>query len=335
MPRESGLTPATIDRTIRPTADAPIAARPWRDAPPHALAGVLEWVEAGGDALVSVDRDGRVVHANTAFRRLFAVALDANDDAAAAAPLARFVPLLSAPRLARWSEESDATHGGPARIHRLLAECTDLEGDRFLSAITLLRACGTDARHGSTCLAAIRPLDAQRGLRGERYSPNVDPTPDRVALDALVEATLRALPDPDARRRCRAPLQATRALLDIDPEPVLDALSRVLDNACRYSSPETAVRVLTRLEQVETTEAATLRPFGVVTIADRGKGLSRAHVQRAFEPFWRAPDVGRGPGQGLGLAIARHLVDAQRGWIELRSELGVGTEVDVWLPLAD
>jgi signal transduction histidine kinase len=34
----------------------------------------------------------------------------------------------------------------------------------------------------------------------------------------------------------------------------------------------------------------------------------------------------------MGLPIARRLIEAQGGWIELRSALGVGTEVDVWLP---
>jgi hypothetical protein len=329
------LSLATLESTKRSGVDASIAARSWREAPAQALACVLDWAEAGGDALVSVDRQGRVIHANAAFRRVFAVALDGSDDGAVPAQIARFVPLLSAPRLARWREESEASHGHGGRVHRLLAECTDLAGDRFLSAVTLLRAADAEARHGASCVAAIRPLDAPRGLRGKPIAAMADAVPDRIDLDTFVEACLRALPDPDARRRCRASAGADDARLDVDPEPVRDALLRVLDNACRYSSPETTVRVRTRVEAVGVGEASALRRHGVVTIADRGKGLSRAHAQRAFEPFWRAPERSQGPGQGLGLAIARHLIDAQGGWIELRSELGVGTEVEIWLPLAD
>ncbi len=155
-----------------------------------------------------------------------------------------------------------------------------------------------------------------------------------MALGALVDAALRALGDVGARRRCRVALHARDARVAVDPEPVREALVRVLDNACRYAPTDAPVRVASRVEPADPHEGAGAVDRIVVTVADRGPGLARAHVPRAFDPFWRAPGAVRVPGQGLGLAIARELVDAQRGWIELRSAPGIGTEVDLWLPAA-
>jgi signal transduction histidine kinase len=104
------------------------------------------------------------------------------------------------------------------------------------------------------------------------------------------------------------------------------ALIRLLANACRFSSSTTPISIRSRIDTADDSDHL------VLTIADRGVGISRAHQHRAFEPFWRGPQTGETPGQGMGLPIARRLIEAQGGWIELRSALGVGTEVEVWLP---
>ena len=60
--------------------------------------------------------------------------------------------------------------------------------------------------------------------------------------------------------------------------------------------------------------------------------MTRAHQQHAFEAHWKATPCAAGPSTGMGLTVARHLVEAQGGWLELRSALGIGTEVELWLP---
>ena len=318
----------------------PIAADGWPQASPATVAALLRWVDATGDALAGVDARGRVAFANAAFERTFAVGTCGARGDAARAPLSRFVPLLDAPRLASWADPTRAA--GPPRVHRLLAEAIAADGERFLAAVTLLpvppHGPPADAA-AAACVVALRPLDGPRVPPAPPEAPRTAAVA-QVELAVLVDAALRALGDADARRRCRLALHDPHARIAADPEPLREALVHVLDNACRHAFPGTPIALRSRAEAAEPCEGE-IEGEGeasadriVLTVADRGPGLARAHVQRAFEPFWRGPVAGRSPGHGLGLAIARELVDGQRGWVELRSAAGVGTEVDLWLPAA-
>jgi signal transduction histidine kinase len=74
--------------------------------------------------------------------------------------------------------------------------------------------------------------------------------------------------------------------------------------------------------------------MGVVEVRDTGIGVSPEEKERLFERLYRSPRAiaDQVPGAGLGLPIARAIVEAHGGWIDLQSELGVGTVVRVALP---
>lgn len=69
-------------------------------------------------------------------------------------------------------------------------------------------------------------------------------------------------------------------------------------------------------------------------VADTGPGASAEQVRHFFEPFWQARSGGR-DGAGLGLAIAKGIVEAHGGHIVVHSELGIGTTVCFTVPSAD
>lgn len=73
-----------------------------------------------------------------------------------------------------------------------------------------------------------------------------------------------------------------------------------------------------------------------LTVTDTGVGISGGQQENVFLPFYQAHDVltRRVEGVGLGLAITRHIVESHNGKITLAGELGKGTEVRVWIPLA-
>ncbi|HEX4573816.1 MAG TPA: ATP-binding protein [Gemmatimonadales bacterium] len=96
----------------------------------------------------------------------------------------------------------------------------------------------------------------------------------------------------------------------------LRILSNLVENALRYSPPETTVELaVTRRDAVL-----------VFTVADRGPGIPAEERDRIFEPFYRAatspPDVGRA---GLGLSIARRLAQAQDGRLRYEPRPGGGS----------
>jgi signal transduction histidine kinase len=103
-----------------------------------------------------------------------------------------------------------------------------------------------------------------------------------------------------------------------------DALKQVLlilvDNAIKYA--EGSVRVT--LDAVDSEVG--------IHVRDEGPGISPKVEMRLFDRFHRGDKSRSTPGFGLGLAIAQSLVEAQRGRIEVESEMGVGSVFTVWLP---
>ena len=68
-----------------------------------------------------------------------------------------------------------------------------------------------------------------------------------------------------------------------------------------------------------------------IGIRDRGIGMTPEQQARCFERFYRGDISGKLPGIGLGMCIAKEIVDLHRGRIDVRSAPGAGTEVTIWL----
>ena len=107
----------------------------------------------------------------------------------------------------------------------------------------------------------------------------------------------------------------------IDRAAVIQALENVVDNAIKYSGATRRLAVSGRAVGKSLT----------LTVKDSGSGICREDQARIFERFYRGRNVSTS-GSGLGLPIAKRIVESHGGRIEVRSELGVGTEVDVTLP---
>jgi two-component system phosphate regulon sensor histidine kinase PhoR len=78
-----------------------------------------------------------------------------------------------------------------------------------------------------------------------------------------------------------------------------------------------------------------VRGMAQICVADHGAGIAPDHLPHLTRRFYRT-DPGRsraGGGTGLGLAIVKHVVERHRGKLDISSQLGVGTQVKVRLPL--
>ena len=109
-------------------------------------------------------------------------------------------------------------------------------------------------------------------------------------------------------------------VLEVDPARIRAVVTNLLVNALRYTASGGRIDVSATREQ----------EVVLVTVADTGRGIEPDVLPRIFERFTRAPDS---PGSGLGLPIARKLVEAHGGEITASSAPHHGTEIQFTLPL--
>lgn len=144
--------------------------------------------------------------------------------------------------------------------------------------------------------------------------------PERTTAGRLIDQTLAELPDP-AAVEVRYATGADAASIVVPRTALCQALRALVHNAL-----DAAPGLPTRL---------TVERDGVlrVAISDRGPGMPEEVLARAGEPFFTTKEPGAG--MGLGLFLARSVVERIGGSMEIRSHPGEGTVVELNLPLAE
>jgi two-component system phosphate regulon sensor histidine kinase PhoR len=110
----------------------------------------------------------------------------------------------------------------------------------------------------------------------------------------------------------------------LDPTLIEQAVANLLDNAIKYSEPQSAVLLRSRRQNSEV----------VISVEDHGIGIAQKHLPRLFERFYRV-DQARSRsmgGTGLGLAIVKHIAQAHGGQVTVESRLGEGSRFSIHLP---
>lgn len=125
-------------------------------------------------------------------------------------------------------------------------------------------------------------------------------------------------------RQIRLDLPANLPPVSADPNRLERILTNLLTNAIKYSPPETEVLLGVKTTAGEIT----------VFVVDHGLGIAPEDLPHIFDRFYRAKGVKKTEGLGLGLDIARGLVEAHGGRIWVESDLGKGSTFYFTLPMA-
>ena len=100
-------------------------------------------------------------------------------------------------------------------------------------------------------------------------------------------------------------------------------LFNLLDNAHKYSAPDTPIEIQGRVTDDRLQ----------ISVADRGLGIPTEDLSRVFEKFYRVPRAEEVGGTGLGLSICQGIVEAHGGRIWAANRSGGGTVITLTLPL--
>lgn len=106
-----------------------------------------------------------------------------------------------------------------------------------------------------------------------------------------------------------------------DSKWTVEALGNILDNAVKYTPENGNIYVSVRPWQFYTR----------IDIMDTGIGISAGHYNDVFKRFYRGEEVAAKEGVGLGLYLARGIINRQKGYITVKSEKGKGTTFSVFL----
>lgn len=157
-----------------------------------------------------------------------------------------------------------------------------------------------------------------------------------VNLQNLIDVTVEAV-RPQAQEKSieiTTALHPTALRVSGDPERLRQIMANLLSNAIKFTPESGEIEI--KLKLIETTEKAESNQYAQLQVIDRGIGISAEFLPHVFDSFRQGNSTISRPygGLGLGLAIARHLVELHGGNIKAESEgEGKGATFTIDLPL--
>jgi two-component system sensor histidine kinase KdpD len=142
----------------------------------------------------------------------------------------------------------------------------------------------------------------------------------REIVDAAVESARKWL----EKRNVEVDIPNTLPCVNVDFERIRAVIAQLLENAGKYSDPGALVRI----------NAEAAGPRVLVRVSDTGIGIDEAEMARVFDKFFRGRNVRyKARGTGMGLAIAKVVVEAHEGTLSVMSRKGIGSVFTVALPV--
>jgi two-component system phosphate regulon sensor histidine kinase PhoR len=147
----------------------------------------------------------------------------------------------------------------------------------------------------------------------------------QVKIEAIFQAAIQLCRPKAEEKKIRINLDCEKETSAIfDPTLIEQAVVNLLDNALKYSEPQSTVLLKSHQQNSEV----------IISVQDHGIGIAQKHLPRLFERFYRV-DKSRSRkegGTGLGLAIVKHIAKAHGGHVAVESKIGEGSRFSIHLP---
>ncbi len=142
--------------------------------------------------------------------------------------------------------------------------------------------------------------------------------------EALISKVVRRFEDQNEPRNFQLKfLTGVDSRIDFDPLRIRQVLENILSNAIKYSPADSTITISTQWD-----DAGVL-----IVVSDHGIGMSARELAKVFDKFFRADFSNHAVrGLGLGMSIVKQIVEQHGGTIQVLSQSGEGTTVEVFLP---
>lgn len=181
-----------------------------------------------------------------------------------------------------------------------------------------LQAAGSEAERCKRLLNDL--LDLSRN-KPERLQLSLQDTDLQTVLVAVARKAYQCL---DATVNVACSLPPEQRLAPVDPVHLEQVMVNLVENSCKYAE---------RHQPIDLSIAAGPQPDQLtIQVADRGKGLSQAELDKIFSPFFRASNATGKTGSGLGLYVVRSVIETMHGRVCASARPGGGIVVAVTLP---
>lgn len=151
---------------------------------------------------------------------------------------------------------------------------------------------------------------------------------DEVDVASLLDECVQVVSSraEERQQHLRLRLVGELPLVRGDRDKLKQAVLNLLSNAIKYTPDGGAITV----------SASAEAGWARVCVSDTGLGIPAEHLPFIFEKFYRVPDtLQTAQGSGLGLFIVKRIVEAHGGRVEVKSTVGEGTQMALWLPAAN
>ncbi len=145
--------------------------------------------------------------------------------------------------------------------------------------------------------------------------------PEMIRVEEMINTACQMVELAAIKKEIKITPEGTDALCYADKKWTTEALGNVLDNAVKYSPEKSEVTVKIILYE----------SFVCIQVKDQGIGIREEEQGRIFKRFYRSKDVSNEPGFGIGLYLVREVLSKEGGYVKIKSEIGNGTTVQLYL----
>ena len=142
---------------------------------------------------------------------------------------------------------------------------------------------------------------------------------DRIIANVVNQASLKA-----SAKNIKIDIETNvDTIVKVDEKWVVEAVFNILDNAIKYSEENSRIKINTFCYEM----------FCGINIIDQGLGIPEHEIPKIFSRFYRGTLAENTEGIGVGLFLARNIIEGHGGYIKVKSKVGAGSTFGIYFPI--